>query len=206
MILDGRKIKREFENPFDNIVIDIAHAMNIYLFRPLGATPNIITTASLMFGLVAPWCFMTKKYIWAACMFFVAYLLDCADGNFARTYDMATPFGDYYDHISDSSKAVFMIGAIVCHGLSFHILIPFLLGFCILTYGALVHLGCQECMYHGDESKSLQFAKRMCPGKQYIIYTRYVGVGTLVLYILTFMMYLHMGKNISTSTHIFNKN
>ncbi len=80
-----RKIKKMYDNPFDNVIIDIAHWMNVHIFRPLHFTPNILTTISLLFGVMCPIFFYMKYYTLSGICYFIAYLFDCADGDYART-------------------------------------------------------------------------------------------------------------------------
>lgn len=67
-------------------------------FRALGHTPNVITTYSFAFSLlsvVSLWHGHTALF--AAC-FALAYVFDCADGQYARAYRMTSVNGDLYDH------------------------------------------------------------------------------------------------------------
>ena len=58
-------------------------------------------------------------------------------------------------------------------------------------------MGCQECIYNKDLTKSstLEFTKNLCPGIQYIHYTKYVGCGT---FFLVLCIYLYNMKYINT--------
>ena len=192
---DGRKIKREYENPFDNIFIDLACWFNINIFRLLHFSPNIITTISLIFGLVAALLFHHRKYLLSVIFFLFAYVLDCADGNYARMYSMVTPYGDLYDHISDWIKLISLFIAIILHPsslISFKTKVVFFIILVILQIGLTVHLGCQEKIYNPDSNDSLTFTKCMCPNPDHIIWTRYVGSGTMVLYTALFIIFIYL--------------
>jgi len=185
----GRKITRNEENPFDNVVIDIAEWLNTTIFRPLNYTPNMITTMSLFLGLSSVVLFHYQYYLMSTAFFITAYILDCADGNFARTYNMETSFGDYYDHISDISKIIALILAILIHPLPTSVKAVFIATMAILCTLSFIHLGCQESIYNPDGSHkydSLSSLKRLCgsqeQGKKAIMYTRYFGVGTFMLF------------------------
>lgn len=186
----GRKIAYQEENPFDNVIIDIAVWLNTYLFRPLNYTPNMITTMSLFLGLTSVVLFHFQYYISSIIFFITAYILDCADGNFARTYNMETNFGDYYDHISDISKIIALAIVIIIHPLSKTIKVLFITGLAIFSFMSMFHLGCQESIYNPDDSHkydSLSSLKQFCgssveEGRSRITYSRYVGVGTLMIY------------------------
>jgi hypothetical protein len=186
----GRKITHDEENPFDNVVIDIAEWLNTYIFRPLNYTPNMITTMSLIMGLASALLFHYQYYLSSIILFITAYILDCADGNYARTYNMETSFGDYYDHISDVSKIVALLVVIITHPIPQRLKVMFIIGLVIFSMLSMFHLGCQETIYNPDGSHkydSLSSLKQLCgssteQGKKYILHSRYVGVGTLMLY------------------------
>lgn len=186
----GRKIAPYQENPFDNAVIDIAEWLNIHLFRPLNYTPNMITTMSLIMGLASVLLFHYHYYLSSIVLFITAYILDCADGNYARRYNMETSFGDYYDHVSDVSKIIALMVVIMIHPMSHSIKVMFITGLLIFSMLSMFHLGCQETIYNPTGSHrydSLSSLKQLCGsstniGEKYILHSRYVGVGTLILY------------------------
>lgn len=186
----GRKIHHDYENPFDNVFIDIAHVMNKKMFRPLRLTPNMITTFSLLFGLASAIMFHHEYYASSAAFFITAYILDCADGNYARMYDMETVFGDYYDHFSDIFKVLALSVAIIVHRpLSVKIKTRFFLILAILVYLSSMHLGCQEHIYSPfSEKHFLGVFKSVCPNRKYIRWTRYFGVGTQMIFITLFIL------------------
>ena len=187
----GRKLPREYENPFDNFFIDIASSLNTLVFRPLNYTPNMITTMSLFLAVTSVVLFYKQWYIIAALFFTTAYILDCADGNFARTYNMETKFGDYYDHISDILKFILIAVAFAFHQVPQVFKVTSFIIIIILYFLSMVHLGCQEAIYNPDDSNtakqdSLSHLKPLCGGKKEVSinkikYTRYVGCGTTVV-------------------------
>ena len=191
--MDGRKIPPELENPFDNVFIAIAIYLNTHVFKPLGfITPNIITTLSLILGIVSLYCFYKGNIILFTILFLISYILDCADGNYARKYNTVTRFGDYYDHVSDVLKLIGLlvlvwVSPIMTHEHK-HIFYIFVI---LLTFLANVHLGCQEKIYKGtiEESGFLKSTAILCPGDKHWIYiTRYFGVGTMQLFIVIFII------------------
>lgn len=193
----GRKLHRHEENPFDNVIIDIAEWINTNIFRPLDYTPNMITTLSLLLGFASAVLFHYECYITSTIFFFTAYVLDCADGNYARTYNMETKFGDYYDHISDISKGVALMIVILLHPLSSTVKIIYIASMLIVAGMSMVHMGCQETIYNPDgfhKYDSLSCLKALCgssthQGRQLIRYSRYVGVGTFMLFTCTIILY-----------------
>lgn len=187
--MEGRKLNRQQENPFDNIFIDIAEWLNTHIFRPLNYTPNMITTMSLFLGIVSVVLFHYQYYFFSIIFFVTAYILDCADGNFARKYNMETQFGDYYDHISDMSKGLLLLIAVIIHPISIRTKQLLIFVLAILLSLSMMHLGCQEGIYNPDKHDkfdSLSNLKYLCGSTEdslkYIKYTRYFGTGTLILY------------------------
>jgi phosphatidylglycerophosphate synthase len=186
----GRKITRDLENPFDNVFIDVASWLNTNIFRPLNYTPNMITTISLLLGVSSGVCFHYQHYLLSVAFLITAYILDCADGNFARTYDMETAFGDYYDHVSDLFKGFVLIIALIYHPMPMRLKQIFLGGMISLNISSMIHMGCQERIYNDDEHDkydSLSGLKNLCGSKSdslwKIRYTRYFGVGTLIVFV-----------------------
>lgn len=189
MLPEGRKINKIYENPFDNIFIDIAHWLNINIFRPLNFTPNILTTISLFFGIISPYFYYKKKYTLASICFLLAHLFDCADGDYARTFNMVTVFGDYYDHIGDIAKIVLLLFVIIIHKIDVFLKLIFVVVFGILGILSFVHLGCQEKIYDPDASDFLSNLKCLCKDKNDIVWSRYFGVGTNMIFISLFLFF-----------------
>lgn len=199
MSSNGRKIDKSNENPFDNFLIDLSYLLNVKVFKPLGFTPNILTTISLICGLVSSFLFYKQKYVLAAIIFLVAYFFDCADGNLARHFNMVTVFGDYYDHIGDLIKSTVLFLVILYHPIDMKTKVVFFGILGLLLFAMTVHLGCQEKVYNPDGNDSLSYTKHFCARKENIKVTRYVGVGTTMLYITGFMLFLAYIRNIKTS-------
>lgn len=198
MFENGRKIKNNMENPIDNIIIDFANYINKNIFYPLRFTPNMITTLSLFMGLLCPYFFYIKNYILSILFLFGAYILDCADGNYARMYNMITKFGDYYDHIADFTKFVVLFTVIIIDSsISKNIKILFFIIFGILQFMVNMHLGCQEKNYNSMDHNSLSWTKSLCVSKDDIYWTRYFGVGTIIVYIALFILFIYYNDKYS---------
>lgn len=198
-----RKIPEEFENPIDNYLIYVADYFNP-IFRKLHFTPNILTTISLVLGLLSVHQFYKNNYIVAPILYFISYLFDVFDGHFARTYDMATNFGDYYDHISDIIKSILLF-IVFMHNFSNYKIFIIIMSiiFAILLN---LHLGCQEQINESlNEGKELHnsmiglgYSKSFCPSekaKDWIKTTRYFGCGTITVVIMIFMFMFGYFKN-----------
>ena len=191
-----RKIERKYENPIDNVLLDIIEAVSPTFYK-LGFNANGITTLSLIFGLLSIF-FLYKGSIYLFMIsYLISYFFDCMDGYFARRYKCVSKFGDYYDHIKD---ACVFIGIIIVVFLKYrcsHITIfvssiLLVLGFFLMN----MHLGCQEKIYSKtkcDESPSLDKLKNICPGdpENSIKYLRYFGTGTYNLFFIIVIFIVH---------------
>jgi hypothetical protein len=81
---------------------------------PMGVTPNQITTLRLVTGIAAACAFAVGGVLWpiiGGAIFVFSMLLDRADGELARQTGQSSPFGYWYDIISDcASNVVAMFG------------------------------------------------------------------------------------------------
>lgn len=174
-----RKLPSSFDNPIDNYLIDLCEKLSP-MYKHYNFTPNILTTFSLLFGIISVLLFINDFYILSAIIFFVSYFFDCCDGHYARKYGLVTTFGCYYDHISDTLKYV-MLGYVMYNKSKekFYALFPI---FSVLLFLSLVHTGCGELYTDEDvQSDSLSYFKILCPSKpeQSLNFTKYFGFGTL---------------------------
>jgi len=186
-----RKIERKYENPIDNVLLDIIEAVSPTFYK-LGFNANGITTLSLIFGLLSIF-FLYKGSIYLFMISYsISYFFDCMDGYFARRYKFVSKFGDYYDHIKDVTV---FIGILIVIFLKYRCSpITLIIGTIVLVVFSIImnmYLGCQEKIYSKtkcDESPSLDKLKNICPGdpENSIKYLRYFGTGTYaVLFIIT---------------------
>jgi phosphatidylglycerophosphate synthase len=139
-----RKITTDMENPIDNIIIYIAdRASGIY--KNMGLTPNHLTTFSLICNVLSACLFYYDHRYMSVLLFMIGYYFDCADGFYARKYDMVTTFGDYYDHINDQLKILLILIVMYLKSkCKFFSILPIIAA---LTLLSLMHLGCQEKIY-----------------------------------------------------------
>ena len=182
-----RKIPVEFENPFDNYILELADKTAPHVYK-MGMTPNMITTLSNISVIIVVILLFKSEYYWAAFFTIIAYFFDCLDGHLARSYNMTTVFGDYYDHISDSLKIIAIFTSLyIINSEKFYKILPV---FIVLVIFSFIHIGCQELYYDKNESPSLSFIKELCPVtssyskeqlESTIISTRLFGMGTLFL-------------------------
>lgn len=172
-----RKIDKKMDNPIDNVLLDWAD-LTLPFFRTMDLTANDITSFSFIFTLIGLYAFYYEHYALSAICIFTSYFFDCVDGHYSRSYDLVTTWGDWYDHGNDALR---LFGILVLMYMKsktkFMYICPVIVVFLIL---ALIHLGCQERYYdQQQESSTLTPLRRLCFKKEYIAWTRYVGVGTL---------------------------
>ena len=87
----------------DNVLISIAELLNPY-FHKFGATANFITLTSSAFVVLTAFALRYDYYAYAALFYFIQYFFECMDGNYARTCNQMTFFGDYFNHIKHIRK------------------------------------------------------------------------------------------------------
>ena len=186
--MDGRKIPPEFENPLDNLFISFTQKMNP-IYKYLNFTPNILTTLSLLTTILGLYLYTKGYIVTGACLNLIGYYFDCADGNFSRKYNQQTDFGDFYDHISDIFKLILLAYVLLFKSNISNKTIKFI---CIVFLVSLVilfiHIGCQERIYVGNESNSLNKTKHFCPDKRMIKYTKIIGGGGGIHFLAFFIL------------------
>ena len=111
-----------------------------------------------MCGFSSAYFIYTHQFLLSAALFIFAYIFDCLDGYVARTYNMVTKFGDYYDHVTDVLKlVVFLIALIVVNFKLFLLFMPFFGYFVFLNYLQLFY---QDQLYDvPDELHSFNLLK-----------------------------------------------
>lgn len=189
-----RKIRSNHECPVDNIVYLFVKPLS-YLFHEFNATPNQITTLSLITGIMAIYYSINKNLKMFTFFFVLSYILDCVDGYYARKYNMVTEFGDLYDHFKDYLIVGIIIFIIFKNCYKRKIYKPIII-LSILMYLSAMHIGCQqiqaEC--NDNNSRTINIFKKLCPcsssPNNAISTTRYFGMGTLIISIVLIMWYL----------------
>ena len=206
----GRKIAPHHENPLDNMLIDLADITNP-VFRALHMTPNHITVLSGVFGVACVLAILLEHWVLAGWFYFVSYFFDVADGNYARTYNMVTQFGDLLDHAKDAIVVLGVIWAVWhAESVSWEYKVTFFALQALFYLCMSVHLGCQEHVYEKrrlreadqsdkmvvSESPTLSKFKCLCghaPPDYLILWTRWVGCGTYTA--ITSAMLMVAGMN-----------
>ena len=189
-----RKLKEEQDDLIDNLIYNVVEILDP-IFYKLNFTPNIITTLSLITGLLSGY-YLYKKNLICIPLFIISYILDCSDGYFARKYNMTSKFGDFYDHISDAIKNSIIIYLIYIRTKTKNknkLILLILLLLILVSY----HLSLQELIYNNqDDSPSLNLLNNHFKlNKNNINWSKYFGCGTFLL-IIIILMYLSISKYI----------
>jgi phosphatidylglycerophosphate synthase len=197
--LHGRKVPRQFSCVIDNLVYDIAMVAIEHVFHPAGMTPNHVTFLSLALGLAAAACLTGRWYRLAGVLWVAAYVCDCADGAYARTYGMTSPYGDLLDHGCDGAKSLVM-----AHALMTHAAVPLwrrAIVAAVLGAGTLVSFkqqGCEQRLVRAMDaagaddpaqdsgrSTTLAWMEHLCPDVRDIRTVRWLGTGMMTVVLAT---------------------
>jgi phosphatidylglycerophosphate synthase len=187
------KIPPEIDNPIDNILYRLSDAANP-LFYKLRLTPNMITTLSMLFTILATLAILSNCPLLFVILYLVSYFFDVADGSYARRYKMTSKFGDLYDHIKD------IIGfCLICYVLFIRYRKSITIGplVIIVTFTTLfmTHMGCEQ-KYLNDNDSSLNLSKYFCPCKEahqardIMKWSRYFGPASFAIFFALFVFWL----------------
>lgn len=182
-----RKIPEIYEDYIDNIFIKITIKL-LPLFKSLNLTPNMLTTISLLFGLLSSYYLYNHNLVYFSIFFLISYLFDTADGYYARTYNMTSKFGDYYDHFKDNFVGIIIFYILYKkYNITDHKLL--LIIYILLYFIAIIHLGCQEKIYSDKSEDTLHFTRKLCYGNPYekIKISKFCGTGTLQIITIIFI-------------------
>jgi CDP-diacylglycerol--glycerol-3-phosphate 3-phosphatidyltransferase len=92
----------------------ITHPIVAVLAR-LGVTPNMLTFAQLIGGVIAGVIIARGELMWGGVALLLAALLDAFDGTLARTTGRATPFGGVFDSTIDRLFEGAVLGGLLWH-------------------------------------------------------------------------------------------
>lgn len=192
------KLSEKHECPFDvhlNRFIDT----HLHLYYKLGFSPNMVTTLSILFGILSAYQILIGQMILAAISMLVAYYLDCVDGKLARKYNMISKFGDYYDHFGDFFKIFIIIYALIKSNKSSKLTDHqwmFIIMLSTIMMVQCVHMGYQETIYDKKhESSFLNVFRQIVmfdafPHKTIQI-TKYCGCGSLMVCFAILIIFWH---------------
>jgi phosphatidylglycerophosphate synthase len=117
------------------------------------------------------------------------------DGHFARKYSMTSKGGDLYDHIKDVSVYILLIYVVYIKYRKVIRMTDLVIIF-IAVLVSCAHMGCQQKQLDKEEDdETLDYAKCLCPDKNMIYYTRWMGMGTLMLISIGMILYIHYRCN-----------
>jgi len=206
----GRKLPSELECPLDDIILKYIVTPINPIFYSLGATPNILTGVSGIFGLLSIYYAYTSDYILSALFIAISYIFDCFDGNFARKYDMVTEFGDWFDHIKDITVLILLLLVLSFKkGVKSSTKILLFIGFIVLLLMTNCYILHQEDYYHtffpgNEKSDTLRvfsdLIRSMFPEKDLRLfeerfkYTKYCGCSTVYVYVVFVLLFFNSKK------------
>jgi phosphatidylglycerophosphate synthase len=207
----GRKIPPEYENPIDNILLDLCDD-SVKLCTYYNITPNIITVFRIILGV------FTIYYFNFSCDIFfpmigtaLFYWLDCLDGHLARKTNQVTIIGDYLDHYADITFYLALLSSMFIKEYSNKTIIIIVIIF--VTYMSFIHLGLQQKNYKIIKNKIRHENKTLKEKRMIILdeiddelldslnhihnleadnisWTKYFGTGTV--YTLLAVSYTHL--------------
>lgn len=192
-----QKLPSDLENPIDNFIYIIINLIAPYVYN-IGLTPNFITTLGNICTVFFSYYFINRNYAFSSFFYALAYFFDCLDGFIARSYNMITVFGDYYDHISDVIRTLIYFYLFLTTNYELGITkIIIILFFIVLN---LINLSHQEKYYnHPKQSQTLgllnifSLANNKSEAGEYLKYTRFFGSGTCIL-LMTLFIYFYEYK------------
>ena len=190
--MSPNKIPKNLENPIDNWILDICCKLDP-IFVKCNMTPNKLTTLSGYFGLLAVYCLYKRIKYLPGIFYFISYMFDNADGQYARRHNMVSKFGDYYDHFKDWSIMFMIFYVLYKRGKKYISIFIFILSL------SASHIGCQENYYRQnnpekEHSDTLSWCRYFCPFEndleEAMSYTRYFGLGTSNLLVSVILFFI----------------
>jgi hypothetical protein len=192
------KLPKHLDNPIDNWILDICDKMDPF-FVKCNMTPNKLTTISGYFGLLSVYCLYNRIKYLPGIFYFISYMFDEADGQYARRHNMVSKFGDYYDHLKDLSVMFMIFYVLYKRGKMYLAIFIFALSL------SASHIGCQEHYYRQnnpdkEHSDTLSWCRYLCPFENTetddtrlenaMRYTRYFGLGTSNLLVSVILFFV----------------
>lgn len=196
----GYKTDKKLENPFDNFLYSICDKISPSLVEQ-GITPNIVTTFSLISGLISVYSIYKNNYIIGSIFCFISYFFDCLDGYIARKFNMKSKFGYYYDHISDIITIIlFFIVFFTKKTLNVKFRVYIFIIFVLIYFLGTIHIGCQELQKEDNNNINLHTGLvKLCRNKDDIRFTRFFGLGTHAIIVVLVIAFTPQLNN------LFNK-
>ena len=196
MSSDSKKIPDYLEGKIDILILELVKIINP-IFKRFNLSPNHITTLSLVFGLISVYRLKNKQYFYSALYYLVSYFFDCQDGNYARTYNMVTDYGDIYDHLKDFIVFI-LIGYYLIKNVKYKYLrIIYIIILSLMIIGLNLYSGCVEKYMKNNTDYKNSFISKItiCSSKpkNELKYLKYICSGnvTILLCILIISLYFH---------------
>lgn len=194
-----KKIPDCMENPIDVHLINFFDKYMCDFFRKTGHTPNMITTYSLITGLISCYFLNKRNLILFSIFYFMSYFFDCADGYYARKYDMTTAFGDMYDHIKDVGILLLVL-YITFKNSKKNINSNVIAILIVLVFLSAFHLSCQEhnCndKFKDKDNHFFRPLSKLCSRNKDAIYvSKYFGLGTFTILFIIMICYVNRSQN-----------
>lgn len=188
-----KKLPDSMDNPIDVYLVRLFDNHSDF-FKKTGHTPNILTTYSLIFGLLSCYFLNIKSIVLFSIFYTISYFFDCADGHFARKYNMTSKFGDIYDHTKDILVGIIIL-YITFKNSSHNITPVTILLLIVFIFLAVFHLSCQEnnCNdeFKDKDNGSLKLTRSLCKKKENIKWSRFFGTGTFNLFFIILIVYIN---------------
>lgn len=190
-----RKVPREYENPIENLLLDLADAINP-LFKSLKFTPNGLTTLSILFGMASVYYLYNYDLSRFTIFYILCYFFDVADGNYARTYNMVSDFGGKYSLIG--IQIVSLMSGLVMYDkydISEYPWVSIILTF--LGLMTILFVTSQEKMNMNSPSSIFSLYKQFVPEapENMMTYIRFFGPSTSAIGFITAAWFLNDMRN-----------
>lgn len=170
-----------------------ATAPALPVLHATGHTPNLVTLYSLLCGCAAAGALWLERPGTFVVLYILSYVLDCMDGALARRYNMTSPFGDWFDHLSDW-VVLGLVLAVVWHRRGFRA-VDLVVALTVLSVVA-VSSGCEQrhrrhrLRQPVDGSAALDLLVPVCPCRQAIHVTRFAGTSPGVLFLVGYVWWI----------------
>ncbi len=195
IILEGRKIPCEYENPLDDYLLLLCDKL-VNICKKYNITPNQITLLRFHFlFIIYFYLFYTNNYLIPIIFAFFFYLFDCLDGHLARKTKQVTILGDILDHGIDLLFYIMSIYYIYIN--KYYKLLIIVI---IFIYLSAIHLGIQQL--NNKLLKPEEYCDEILNIFIYIHpfnhndikWSKYFGNGTLIFIILVSFYYIQSNK------------
>jgi len=162
--------------------------------------PNDITSYGILLNAFALINLLNQEFLIFVLLFFTAYFCDILDGHYARTYNMETKYGVYYDRMADWIKLVstyLVFTHIYQKKINYKII-----GITILVFTLCnIHFTVKKALENNDEENICVKIWSKCVSwiskeklEKISNYTRYFDETMTIVYLILIMSYIHYKK------------